>query len=694
MAKYITECKLNFFQSKKAGKIAMVTMDNGQFPNIPNTWGVEALESLNKVIDVVEKDKDVKGWFMTGKPFIFNVGADIMSADPNATKQAALEIGAAGHQAFKRIMGLKIPTLAAYNGATMGGGVEVGLYHNYRTISKSPGGCDHYALPECFLGLVPGWGGTQLVTKLCGPEAAIELVISNPLNMNKMINSVKAFEMGLADRLIAPAEFMDESLALLERIITGEEKIERKKVDPKMSDELYNKTKATITGRVHSGALSPYRALDLIRGAGTWSLDEGFQKENEALADMITSDQFKCGIYSFDLTQRRAKKLPGRPPKEVKGNKIAKIGVIGAGLMASQMALLFAQRYQCPVIMKDIKQEFVDKGLAYVRDQLAKTAKKGKLTAAEAKWMGEELITGTISYDEFKDCDFVIEAVFEEMSVKQKVFGDLEAACKPECIFLTNTSSLDVAEMGKFLKDPSRVVGFHFFNPIAMMPLVEIIKTDKTSDIVLATAFDIAKKIKKTPVLVKNASGFLVNRVLTAMSDGIFRCLDEGADFLQTDKAIHEMGFPMSPFVLTALVGPAISLHVLETLNKAWPDRFAVNAGLKNMVAKGKKAFLIPGDKGAVIVDPEILAGWPQGNKKFTDDEIRERVLTRIAVEVDTILKEGVVASPKDVDTGVIMGAGWPLFMGGITPFLDQKGISKKVTGSDFHPNGFLAIEK
>ena len=187
------------------------------------------VEFLNKIIDTVEKDKDVKGWILTGKPFIFNVGADIMSVDPTATKEDLLKIGEMGHGTFKRIMNLKIPTLAAINGAAMGGGVEVGLYHNYRTISKSPGGCDHYALPECFLGLIPGWGGTQLVTKLCGPEAAIELIINNPLNMNKMINSIKAVEMGLADRLIAPAEFMDESIALLERIITGEEKIERKK---------------------------------------------------------------------------------------------------------------------------------------------------------------------------------------------------------------------------------------------------------------------------------------------------------------------------------------------------------------------------------------------------------------------------------------------------------------------------------
>ncbi|HPS93136.1 MAG TPA: 3-hydroxyacyl-CoA dehydrogenase NAD-binding domain-containing protein [Deltaproteobacteria bacterium] len=692
MAKYITECKLNYFNSKKAGKIAIVTMDNGQMYNIPNTWGVEAFESLNKVIDTVEKDKDVKGWLLTGKQFIFNVGADIMSVDPKATREQVLQIGEMGHKSFKRIMNLSIPTLAAINGATMGGGCEVGLYHNYRTISKSPGGCDHYALPECFLGLVPGWGGTQLVTKIAGPEKAIELIIMNPLNMNKMINSKKAFEMGLADFLLAPNDFTGQSLAILEGIITGEVKVDRKKVDPKMSDELYNQTKAQIMGRVHSGAIAPYKALDLIRGAAGWSLDEGFQKETETLADMILSDQFKCGLYSFDLTQRRAKKLPGRPPKEVKGNKINKIGVIGAGLMASQMALIFARRYQCPVLMKDIKQEFVDKGLAYCREQLDKDAKKGKMSAADAKWYGEELIKGTVTYDGFEDCDFIIEGVFEEMKIKQTIFGDLEKVCKPECLFLTNTSSLDVLEMGKNLKDPGRVVGFHFFNPIAMLPLVEIIRTEKTTDVTLATAFDIAKKIKKTPVLVKNAGGFLVNRILLAWNDGIFKCIDEGADFMQVDNAIHDLGYPMSPFTLAGLVGPAIALHVQETLNRYWPDRFPVSAGLKNLVAKGKKQLLVFTDKG-VDIDPEIKAGWPQGNKKFTDDEIRDIVLSRVAVEIRHILDEGVVASPKDVDTGVIMGAGWPFFMGGITPYLDYKGISEKATGKKFHPDGFLKFD-
>lgn len=692
MAKYVTACKLNFYESKKAGKIAIVTMDNGQSYNIPNTWGFEAFESLNQVLDTVQSDPDVKGWLLVGKPFIFNVGADIMSVDPDMSRDDAVQIGRMGHAAFKRIMELKVPTVAAINGAAMGGGVEVGLYHDYRTISKSPGGCDHYALPETFLNLVPGWGGTQLVTKLAGPEAAIKLIITNPLNQNTMIKSVKAFEMGLADRLFEPAEFVDDSIKFLEGIITGEEKVERKAVDPKMSDELYNNTKFAIMGRVHSGAEAPYRALDLIRGAGTWTLDEGFEQESQTLADMIKSRQFLSSVYSFDLTQRRAKKLPGRPPREVKGYSINKIGIIGAGLMASQMALLFAQRFECPVVMKDIKQEFVDKGLAYVREQLGKRAKKGRMSEADARWMGEDLITGTVTYDGFEDCDFVIEAVFEEIGIKQKVFGELEGVCKPECLFLTNTSSLDISEMAKFLKDPSRVVGFHFFNPIAVLPLVEIIKAEKTSEVALATAFDVAKRIKKTPVLVKNAPAFLVNRILLAWMDGIFQCIDEGADFMQVDNAVVDLGFPMSPFTLAALVGPAIALHVQETLNAAFPERFPVSQGLKNLVAKGKKQMVVFTETG-VDVDPEIKAGWPQGDKSFTDQEIKDRVLIRVAQEIDLILKEGVVASPKDVDTGVIMGAGWPFFMGGITPYLDQLGYSEKACGRKFHPQGVLTQE-
>ncbi|MBN1635549.1 MAG: enoyl-CoA hydratase/isomerase family protein [Deltaproteobacteria bacterium] len=686
MAKYVTECKLNYYESKKVGKIAIVTMDNGEDHRKPNTWGTEALESLGKVLDIVEKDPEVKGWLMVGKPYIFNVGADIMSIDPNISRDEALEIGRSGHSVFKRIMELKIPTVAAINGAAMGGGVEVALYHDFRTISKSPGGCDHFALPECFIGLVPGWGGTQLVPRIAGPEVAINLILKNPLNQNRMSKSIQVFQWGLADRLFDPVEFVDDSLTFLEGIISGEEMVEKKKADPKMSEDLYNDAKAFVTGKVHGGAIAPYKALELIKGASDWSLEEGFEQESQALAEMITSKQCLASMYSFDLAQRRAKKLPGRP-EDIQSARIGKIGIIGAGLMASQMALLYAQRYLVPVLMKDIKQEFIDKGLGYIREQLAKQAKKGRMSEGDATWMGNELIKGSVTYDGFEDCDFVIEAVFEEMGIKQKVFGELEEACKPECLFLTNTSSLDVSEMAKNLKDPSRVVGFHFFNPIAVMPLIEIIKADKTSDVALATAFDMAKKLKKTPVLVKNASGFLVNRLLLALMDGMFSCLNEGADFMQADNAIVDLGFPMSPFTLAGLVGPQIALHVQETLNKAWPDRFPVYEGLKNLVAKKKTSILTFTETG-IDVDPEIVAGWPRGDKAFTDQEIKDRVSERLALEIDFMLKEGVVASPKDVDTGMIMGAGWPFFMGGITMYLDQMGYSEKIAGKKFHgPN-------
>lgn len=684
MAKYIMTCKLNFYHSKKAGKIAIVTMDNGENYRKPNTWSKEAIDSLNSVLDIVENDPDVKGWLLTGKPFVFNVGADIMSLDPSINREQALTFPRMGHSTFRRIMNLKIPTVAAINGAAMGGGTEVTLAHDFRTISKSPGGCDHFALPECFINLIPGWGGTQLVPKIAGPEAAVELIIKNPLNQNRMMKAKQVYEMGLADRLFEPAEFVDDSLKFLEDIITGKEKAEKKTADPKISDKLYNETKAFIKDKVHSGAIAPYRALELIKGAATWSLDEGFAQEDEALADMVMSPQFLASLYSFNLVQRRAKKLPGRPA-DVKGNKISKIGIIGAGLMASQIALLFAQRFQVPIIMKDIKQEFVDKGLDYIRGELAKQVKKGRITESDANWTGNDLVRGTTAYDGFEDCDFVIEAVFEEMGIKQKVFGELEEVCKPECLFLTNTSSLNITEMAANLKDPSRVVGFHFFNPIAILPLIEVIRADKTSDVALATAFDIAKTIKKTPVLVKNAPGFLVNRVLLAMTDAVLRCVDEGAPFPQVDEAVVDLGFPMPPFALAALVGPAIMLHVQETLNAAWPDRFPVCEGLKNMVAKKKANIYTFTEKGAIVVDPEVAEVWPQGDKKFTDDEIRQRVLDRVTQEIDIILKEGVVASPKDVDTGMIMGAGWPFFMGGVTLHLDQKGYSERITGKRFH---------
>jgi 3-hydroxyacyl-CoA dehydrogenase len=347
--------------------------------------------------------------------------------------------------------------------------------------------------------------------------------------------------------------------------------------------------------------------------------------------------------------------------------------------MASQLAQLFIYRLQVPVVMKDVRQEFVDKGCGYVAQEFQKMAEKGRLSEAQARYL-TSLVKGTLDTADFADCDFVIEAVYEEMAVKKQVFADAEAHIRPDAVLATNTSSLGVAEMASGLKHPERVLGFHFFNPVAVLPLVEIIRTDRTSDLALATASDLARRIKKTAVLVKDSPAFLVNRILTRMLADCLVLVDEGAGFREVDEALLELGLPMAPFELLALVGPAVAGHVCETLNRAFgPERFPVSANLGRLVAAGKPGIYLPASKPPKV-DPEVEALWVRsGGREFHAEEMRERVLSNLAREVDAILREKVVDSSKDVDLAILLGAGWPFFMGGLTMYLDLAGITPKV---------------
>jgi 3-hydroxyacyl-CoA dehydrogenase/enoyl-CoA hydratase/carnithine racemase len=667
----ITEFHVTFNNSR-VGKVAIITMDNGEPYTKPNTFGYGGIESLNKAIDAIEAEKDVKGVMLVGKPFIFAVGADLDATLEIHKAEDGYKVGKAGHDAMKRIMDLSVPTLAAINGVAMGGGLEISLYCDYRSISDA---VPIVALPECFLGLVPGWGGTQLLPKLIGPEKAIQVIITNPLNRNKMLKVKEAVDLGIADFMLPNGEFYDMSFDLLVDIIDGKKKVERPAVDWSNFDQIYDGTKAVIDGMVHGAAIAPYRALDLIKGAKEWDFDKGFEEENKALGELIISDQCRAGVYSFDLVQRRAKKPVGVP--ELPPAKIQKIGVIGAGLMGAQIASLFLQRYQCPIVMKDIKQEFVDKGVSYVHEQVDKWVKKGRVNEGKALWL-KSLVQGTLDYKDFAQCNYIIEAVLEEMPIKKKVFAEVEEHIPAETILATNTSSLSISEMASDLKHPERVVGFHFFNPVAVMPLLEIVKGEKTSDQTLATAFAMGKKIKKTSVLVKDSAAFLVNRLLTRWMGEIMKIIDEGSNpFKEIDEFCVSLGFPMTPFSLLALVGPAVALHVAETLRNAFGDRFYISEGFKKLVELKKPGvYDWEGNE-----DPDVVGAWPRGDKAFTKEQVLDRFLEALTEECRMILDEGVVADAKDIDTCMIMGAGWPFFMGGVTKYLDQKGYSKKVTG-------------
>jgi 3-hydroxyacyl-CoA dehydrogenase/enoyl-CoA hydratase/carnithine racemase len=673
MAEPVTSFYTRFYESP-VGKIAILTMDNGHDYRKPTTFSEAALSSLNRALDLVEKERDVRGLLLTGKPYIFAAGADLTEVPFITTFDQGYQIGKYGHTVMGRILELPFPTLAAINGVALGGGLEIALYCRYRTVMRSVQGI---GFPECFLGLIPGWGGCTLGTKLLGPEKALDLIVTNALNQNRMINGVQAFEMGLADRIFDGAAFLDESLDFLERIIAGKTAVARAPVDAASAARHIERARAFIDSKIHGAAPAPYRALELIQGACSWDVQEGFDHENRALGDLIKSRHCKASIYSFDLVNRYAKKPKGLP--EAKPAPVRKVGIIGAGLMASQLAQLFIYRLQVPVVMKDIRQEFVDKGSRHVAQEFQNMAEKGRLNEAQARYL-TSLIKGTLDYRDFADCDFVIEAVFEEMDVKKQVLAEAEAHIRADALLATNTSSLSVTEMASELKNPERVLGFHFFNPVALLPLVEIIRTAWTNDLTLTTAFDLSKTLKKTGVVVKDSPAFLVNRILTRMLVDCLGLVNEGAGFRAVDEALLELGLPMAPFELLALVGPAVAGHVGETLNRAFgPERFPLNANFTKLVGAKKSAIYLPGSRPPKV-DPEVEALWVRsGGREFHAEEIRERVLNNLAREVDAILRERVVESSKDVDLAMLLGAGWPFFMGGLTMYLDLAGITPKV---------------
>lgn len=295
------------------------------------------------------------------------------------------------------------------------------------------------------------------------------------------------------------------------------------------------------------------------------------------------------------------------------------------------------------------------------------------------------LLHPTLDYTPFSDCNLVLEAIFEEMELKQKVFAEAEAAVSTSCLLATNTSSMSVTETASRLRHPERVVGIHFFNPVAVMPLVEVVKAQKTSQEALSTAFEICKRLKKSALLVKDSPGFLVNRLLTVWTGVGVTAAGEGNSFTEVDEAVRSLGMPMGPFTLMGLVGPAVGLHVNRVVNKAFPDRFPVSENLIRMVEAGKRSFYVLTQDG-FSEDPEVLALWRRSDppRKRTWEEIISETLEALCMECHLMLQEEVVSSPKDIDTAMILGAGWPFFLGSITPYLDHVGVSQRLLGRRF----------
>ncbi|MGV8857245.1 3-hydroxyacyl-CoA dehydrogenase NAD-binding domain-containing protein [Rhodoglobus sp.] len=667
--------------------LALVTLDNGKDHTRPNTLGPATLLEFAKVLDE-QKERasagEIHGLAVTGKPFIFAAGADLSKVSEIPDRETGKQMAQLGHWALGKLSDLGVPSFVFINGLALGGGVEVPLNADYRTIDSS---VPALALPEVFLGLIPGWGGAWLLPNLIGIENALKVVIENPLKNNRMLKGPEAFELGIADAMFGPANFLEDSIRWADGVIAGTTKVKRKNEPGKIErtvkwDVAIGIAEKMLANRIGRVAKSPYAALALLKAAKNTDKKTGFEAEDEALADMISGDQFQASIYAFNLVQKRAKRPAGAPDKEL-AHKVTKVGVIGAGLMARQFALLFVRRLQVPVVITDLDQAATDAGVVAIHSEIDKLHDKGRVSSDDTNRL-KALVTGTTNKADFADCDWVIEAIYEELGAKQAVFAEVEQYISEEAILATNTSSLSVEQIGANLSHPERLVGFHFFNPVAVMPLIEVVKTPHTNDETLSTAMVTAKNLRKNAVITTDTPGFVVNRILAKVLGEAMNAVDTGTPFEVVEESTRPFGLPMTPFELLELVGLKVGAHVLDTHHAAFPERFFKSENLHKLAELG---YIFDRDskgkaKGVSKKAVEIVKG---GTSPMTAEELQIRIEDGLADEIHRMLEDKVVAAAEDIDLCLILGAGYPFQMGGVTPYLDRAGASERAFGGTFH---------
>ena len=409
------------------------------------------------------------------------------------------------------------------------------------------------------------------------------------------------------------------------------------------------------------------------------------------------SDELRAGLYAFDLVTRTSKRPVGAPDAAL-ARPVRSVGVVGAGLMAAQLALLLARTLGVPVVMRDLDDDRVAAGLAAVRSAVDTMVARGRLSPSAANRLVGQ-ISGTTALTDLAQADLVIEAVTEVLALKKRVFAELEDVVSPETIMATNTSALSVTAMAEGLRHPERVVGLHFFNPVAQMPLVEVVRTVASSDEAVATGFAVAKTAGKTAVLVADRPGFVVNRLLLRMLAEVTAAVEGGTPVTTAEAALRPLGLPMGPFALMQLVGLPVALHVLESLHGDLGDRFPRSPGLERLVAEGTSVVLPARAPGLPRrVDPAVQVVFdaarerPARGAPLDGPGLLDAVLTALTTEVGLMLDEGVVPDPRQIDRCMILGAGWPWHLGGLTPYLDRSGYSAKILGRRLLPDGVADV--
>ncbi|MER6910047.1 3-hydroxyacyl-CoA dehydrogenase NAD-binding domain-containing protein [Streptomyces sp. NPDC000594] len=667
-----------------AKPVALITLDNGLDPTKPNTFGREGLRSIDAAFDAALA-ADPAAIAVTGKPFCFSVGADLAAVGMD--RETTLAVGKLGHDAFRRFTDSTIPTFALVNGVAIGGGLELALSCQYRTVASD---VPALGFPECALGLFQGWGGTQLLPNLIGPDRAVTVIIENAFT-NTMLQPADAVELGVADVLLDSADFLDASLRWIAGVVDGTTAVPRPEFDRGAGwDAAIARARALVEAKTHGASPGPERAVELLDLARHHDLDRGYAAESEAMAEVLMGDEARASLYAFSLVQWRAAQQPGLPDESL-ARPVESVGIAGTGPGATGLALLFARQLDVPVVLTGADRAQVDEAVARVHTE-ADALLDGGLLTPDAAVRVKARVSGSPDGEALREAGLVVEALDGDLPTRQRVFAEIEEQVPPGCVLATTAPGTSPAEVALKLRHPARVVGLRFAHPAAVMPLVEIIRADGTDEATLATAFALGKGLGKTGVLIPDTPASVVDRVLARLLGEIVAILDEGTPFGPADRAFHPLGLPATPLDLLELIGPATALRVIEALHAAFPDRFTVSGNLRRLVEAGRTSVWLRDAAGGKTPDPEVLAGWQAGSSPSTPAEVLDRTAAALADEIRRMLDEGVVAEAQDVDLCLILGVGWPFWLGGITPYLDRTGVSERVTGRRFLPPGIASV--
>lgn len=677
-----------------AGTLALVTLDNGLDHTKPTTLGPLGMGELHAAVTRL-RDRaeagEISAVAVTGKPYYLAAGADLTMVASITDPAQARQVAELGHATYAALADLPVPTFAYVNGAALGGGLELALACTYRTVASD---VSALALPEAYLGLVPGWGGCYHLPRIVGLPSALDLVLTRPLANNRMTKAAEALRTGLVDAVLHPADFLEQSVEWTARVLAGEVTVTRPELpDVATWDATVAAARAELDRRLHGAKTAPYRALDLVAASRDRDRTTAFAAEDEALTELIMSEQLRAGLYAFDLVTRKARRPLGAPDESL-ARPVRAVGIVGAGLMAAQLAVLVAQRLRVPVLMREVDDDRVAAGRARVEDLVGRLAAKGRVGQDEANRL---LASISISTDlaTLAPADLVVEAVTEVLELKQRVFAELEDVVAPDAVLATNTSALSVTAMSAHLRHPGRVVGLHFFNPVAQMPLVEVVRADHSDDAAVATAFAVSKALRKTAVGVADRPGFVVNRLLLRMLAEVAAAVEGGTPVEIADRALRPLGLPMGPFALLQLVGLPVALHVLGSLHADLGPRYPLSPGLEQLSREGRRVVPEPDGAGAELeVDPAVQEAFGEPGRPGSLDEqgVLDAVLRGLTEEIGLMLDEGVVAAPEQIDLCMVLGAGWPLHLGGIVPHLDRTGWTERVLGRRLLDRGVASL--